>query len=746
MNETGMDPNSDEMTPQLSFTAQLDGSILRCTVDSPEEGRVYACYLYCRRNGAKETIYKDTAYSAETTREYDLAALLPGDTPSVPVSVKLFSLNRDGDGKRAVLGKPVYYPPLTGPKISVIVTLRGAASPEGTLDSICTQEYRNAEFIFTVLDSGEAWETRLREFAAGEPRAQVYRKKDMPDWEAYNFGLDKAKGDYLLFLDAGDRIAPTFFGDAMMSAQARQADLVCVLPERTDPETGEQDPVGEKPENVLILWNKLFRRALITENRLRFPACFGADAVFAFTAHMLARRTAALQGAYMTRSADGEEPLPTRRAEDPIAFITLLFELKKSLTDVGAYEKAEAPFLRFALSYIIGNLEAMCDYDGFLTAYRAVKGFGIARLGLLDKAADYYPKENEPLYREAAACLRLSALEFIGAYGLSGLYSHRCEIAPTYGFGEKSGVAVSVVVPVYNTELYLRECLDSILDSTMDSFEVLCVNDGSTDGSLSILREYQRKDSRIVLLDSRKNRGLANTRNAAFDIARGEYICCVDSDDWIEPDHLEKTYAYAKYFDLEMLFFDAAVHFDSPELKERFDKASRQYTSATDLGAPRSGTQLLLDMIDSRTYRANMCLQLLKREHLDRHHLRLYPGILYEDVLFTFTSLLKSELCARISRPYYHRRYRDGSIIMQQKRFPHIRSYVIIYVEMVSALLRAGLGRRREAKAFTRIRYVANAMNTAYDALTEKEKTTFLERYLTPVEASWFRMIRQNRI
>ncbi len=746
MNETGMDPNSDEMTPQLSFTAQLDGSILRCTVDSPEEGRVYACYLYCRRNGTKETIYKDTAYSAETTREYDMAALLPGDTPSVPVSVKLFSLNRDGDGKRAVLGKPLYYPPLTGPRISVVVTVRGAASPEDTLDSLCAQEYRNAEFIFAVLDAGEAWEPRLREFAAAEPRAKVYRKKDMPDWEAFNFGLDKAEGDYLLFLDAGDRIAPTFFGDAMMSAQARQADLVFVSPERADPAAGEQNSAEEKPENALILWNKLFRRTLITENRLRFPACFGADAVFAFTAHALARRTAALQGAYLTRGADGEEPIPARRAEDPIAFITLLFELKKSLTDVGAYGKAEAPFLRFALTYIIGSLESICDYDGFLTAYRAVKGFGIARLGLLAKAADYYPKENEPLYREAAACLHLSAPEFIEAYGLNGLYSHRREIAPAFSTGEKRGIAVSVVVPVYNTERYLRECLDSILDSTMDSFEVLCVNDGSTDGSLSILREYQRKDSRVVLLDSRKNRGLAATRNAAFDIARGEYICCVDSDDWIEPDHLEKTYAYAKHFDLDMLFFDAAAHFESPELKERFDKASRQYTSAADLGAPRSGTQLLLDMIDSRTYRANMCLQLLKREHLDRHHIRLYPGILYEDVLFTFTSLLKSELCARISRPYYHRRYRDGSIIMQRKQFPHIRSYAVVIMEMMSELRRAGLGREREAKAFTRILHVANAMNAAYDALTEKEKTTFLERYLTPVEASWFQMIRQGRL
>ncbi len=753
MDDSGMNMYSDGKTLSLSFEEELDNTLLRCSVRPTEDGQVYACYLYLHKNGTKKTIYKDSAYSPETSRQFDLSALLPEDELPALVSVKLFVRDRNNTVKRSVQGKLFYYPPMTGPKLSVIMPVRGMeVQLEETLRSLTAQKYHNVEYIILAMGTGDTCEDSLRAFTATVPCARVYRKKSMPAWEAFNFGAEIAEGDYLLFLDAGDRIDPALFSDAMREAESCQADIVSFPAKRPGCATGERvcasggDDGSEITGEEFILWNKIFRRSFLAANRLRFPACFGSDAVFAFTTYALAERTVALDDAYILRGVYNEEPVPALQSEDPISVITLLLEMKKSLTDKEVYRKTEARFLRFALSYVVSGLELMRDFERFQTAYRAVKRLAIPELGLLQKPAGYYLKENEPLYREAAACMQLSALEFVETYGMSALLSHRRILSTAPVSAEKKDPRVSVVVPVYNTEQYLRECLDSILESTMRNFEVLCVNDGSADGSRSILEEYQKKDSRIVVLDSRKNRGLAASRNAAFDIARGEYICCVDSDDWIEPDHLEKSFEYAKRYDLDMLFFDAAAHYESPELKERFEKSSRQYTSVADLSIPRSGKQMLFDMIDTRTYRSNMCLQMLRKGHLDRNRIRLYPGILYEDVLFTFESLLKSELCARISHPYYHRRYREGSIIMQQKGFPHIRSYVIVIMEMMSELRKADLGREGEARAFSRVHSVANAMNAAYEALTEKEKTTFLERYLTPVEASWFQMIRQNRI
>ena len=101
--------------------------------------------------------------------------------------------------------------------------------------------------------------------------------------------------------------------------------------------------------------------------------------------------------------------------------------------------------------------------------------------------------------------------------------------------------AVSVLIPVYNTEAYLRKCLDSITNQTLQDLEIICVDDGSTDGSADILREYRRRDSRIRIV-TKRNGGLPSARNAGLDAASGEYVGFVDSDDWIEPDMFRRLY------------------------------------------------------------------------------------------------------------------------------------------------------------------------------------------------------------
>ena len=108
---------------------------------------------------------------------------------------------------------------------------------------------------------------------------------------------------------------------------------------------------------------------------------------------------------------------------------------------------------------------------------------------------------------------------------------------------------ISVIIPVYNVENYLRQCLDSILNQTYTDFEVICINDGSTDNSLNILKEYAQKDSRIKVI-SQKNKGPSKARNVGLKHANSEYICFIDSDDKIEPDFFEKLYAVRDMSDL----------------------------------------------------------------------------------------------------------------------------------------------------------------------------------------------------
>lgn len=124
-------------------------------------------------------------------------------------------------------------------------------------------------------------------------------------------------------------------------------------------------------------------------------------------------------------------------------------------------------------------------------------------------------------------------------------------------------VKVSVLVPVYNVEGYLRQCLDSIIGQTLSDIEIICVNDGSTDGSLEILREYERRDVRIKIID-KPNGGLPSARNEGLDAASGEYISFVDSDDYIQPNMLETLYKNAGKTNAEIVICGANVFPEDP--------------------------------------------------------------------------------------------------------------------------------------------------------------------------------------
>ncbi|MFR5028212.1 MAG: glycosyltransferase family 2 protein [Coprococcus sp.] len=110
--------------------------------------------------------------------------------------------------------------------------------------------------------------------------------------------------------------------------------------------------------------------------------------------------------------------------------------------------------------------------------------------------------------------------------------------------GKAMGTKVSVILPVYNVSDYLRQCMDSIVGQTLKDIEIICVDDGSTDDSLAILKEYEAKDQRVKVIQQ-ANAGAGAARNKGLEIATGEYLSFLDSDDFFEPDMLEKAWSKA---------------------------------------------------------------------------------------------------------------------------------------------------------------------------------------------------------
>lgn len=144
---------------------------------------------------------------------------------------------------------------------------------------------------------------------------------------------------------------------------------------------------------------------------------------------------------------------------------------------------------------------------------------------------------------------------------------------------EKINVKVSVIIPVYNTESYLKKCLDSIITQTYANLEIICVDDGSTDHSLDILRLYEKKDSRIKVF-TQKNQGVSAARNRALDAATGKYISFVDSDDFLQWNAYEILTMVAEKNELDLIMFGANVF---PEgngedwIKEKLDSHYKIY-------------------------------------------------------------------------------------------------------------------------------------------------------------------------
>ena len=147
---------------------------------------------------------------------------------------------------------------------------------------------------------------------------------------------------------------------------------------------------------------------------------------------------------------------------------------------------------------------------------------------------------------------------------------------------------VSVVVPVYNVEKYLRQCLDSIVNQTLKDIEIIVVNDGSKDSSLEIMQEYAAKDKRVVIID-KPNSGYGNSMNCGFDRATGEYIGIVESDDYIDLDMYENLYKAAKEEDAEVVKSNFFLYWSGIEEESKFnavvpyDQCGKVFSPSTDL-------------------------------------------------------------------------------------------------------------------------------------------------------------------
>ena len=219
---------------------------------------------------------------------------------------------------------------------------------------------------------------------------------------------------------------------------------------------------------------------------------------------------------------------------------------------------------------------------------------------------------------------------------------------------------LSVIIPVYNVENYLNECLDSVTNQTLEDMEIICIDDGSTDNSPHILKEYSKKDKRIKII-TKENGGQATARNLGIKEAQGEYIAFVDSDDFIEPTMFEKLYTKAKDNNLDIAMCKIATYDNqTEEIKDNV-----WYYM---LGVFRDFEKDIFNHKDTKEFTCHIAVtpynKIYKTTLLKENNILFPEGLIFEDEKFFYDTYLRAKRVSIVDEfLYYYRINRKGSTV-----------------------------------------------------------------------------------
>jgi len=228
-------------------------------------------------------------------------------------------------------------------------------------------------------------------------------------------------------------------------------------------------------------------------------------------------------------------------------------------------------------------------------------------------------------------------------------------------------VKVSVIVPVYNVELYLEECLDSIINQTYKDIEIILINDGSTDRSTEIIKSYSLKDKRIIVVNQ-PNGGLSTARNAGIEKASGNYLLFVDSDDSLLLNSIEVLYDKTSEICAEIVIGNALLYYPDGSHHVYYSPDKELYN-----GLLWTGESTFMKLMEQNTIPFTQ-LFFIQRDIVIRHELFFQKGILHEDELWCVKAILSTQKVLFIDFNFYLYRQRENSIMNSDNKGFRVKS------------------------------------------------------------------------
>jgi len=508
---------------------------------------------------------------------------------------------------------------LAMPKISVIIPIYNTQKWLSVcLDSVIGQSVKELEII--CVDDGSTDDSAkiLQEYAKKDSRIKIITQSNQGPAIARNTGLTTAKGEYVYFLDSDDYLVNDTALEFLYELSSDQKldilffdRIFAVPPEQSDKiDCTKKSRKKEYPEVVDgltmfeqmfwnrdyrgVLWLQFFNRNFLKTAGLTFcPGAHSEDDLFCLQAILFAQRCRSTQNQLIAYRLYREGSIMAQARKNREYLQGRLIGLREILK--------------------LGQEKSL------ISNYRITDAINI----ILNNHKDYIYSLYESLPESERQKIKTpSAVE--------REILNECIRRPS----------VSVIIPVYNTEQYLPQCLDSVIKQSMELLEIICVNDGSTDNSEQILQKYAAQDSRIKVI-SQKNQGQSVARNTGLFASRGEYIYFLNSDDFLlEEAVLPDLYDFSKQKGLDILYFEAKPILPLDPADEFWRVRSKEYSAVI------SGPELFYQMNTNQDYRTASWLQFFRGNFLKKNSLKFYPRVCGEDNMFSLKSILLAQKTA----------------------------------------------------------------------------------------------------
>ena len=585
------------------------------------------------------------------------------------------------------------------PKVSVIIPVYNVEEYlRECLDSVVNQTLKEIEIICVDDGSTDNSLEILKEYAQKDNRITVITQNNSGSGTARNCGINIAKGDFIAFMDSDDIYPENKTLSTIYIKTTENNALICggsvnqikdgkLITDTSNFEEGysfKQEGFVDYKDYQFDYgyWRFIYNRNFLIENLIFFPNY--------------------------------------KRYQDPPFFVKSMILAKKF------YALKEATYI-----YRISHKKIQWTEEKVLDVYKG-------KLAVLNMC-----KENNllNLYNKTArSCISTWLLEnikpvitkhnYVQKYILNIINSiDKSLLTTNISIPDMLTVPIkiSVIISIYNTEKYLRECLDSVINQTLKNIEIICVNDGSTDNSSKILKEYAVKDKRIIIIEQ-KNQGLSCSRNNAMKIAKGEYIQFLDSDDYLKSDTIEKLYNFANKNDLELCSFSGYNFIDGEnELLENkywdFDFLP------TDFNCDHFNYKDCFDFINKLP--VSSCLTIYKNDFIKKHHFEFPKGLCFEDNVFYSKALLSAQRCGILKEKLYCRRIHGNSITQNWDK------HFYDYIKIVDILLSWIKQNKIELYNTYKNHYLTGILNrfknfnTGIKKLYIKKLKDLIERYTT---------------